>query len=292
MKIALYGKSVSGDNIPYVEKVIEKLRLRRCQILIYKPFYSEIKDMCQLCNDVELFGTHEELIGNADFVFSVGGDGTILNAMTLVRDSEIPILGINLGKLGFLSSISKDEILPAIDLLLNGNYTLDPRTLVRVTNPDKLFGELNYALNELAINRKDSTSLIVIHVYIDDLFLNTYWADGLIIATPTGSTAYSLSSGGPILMPGSENLLITPIAPHNLTVRPIVIPDNSRIKLIVEGRDKQFLVSLDSRSVVVQSHFEMMVERAPFRINLIQMKGKYFFGTIRDKLKWGLDVRN
>jgi NAD+ kinase len=201
-------------------------------------------------------------------------------------------MGINVGKLGFLSSISKDEILPAIDSVLEGDYFTDPRALLKVTFPAGLFGDLNYALNELAVNRKDSTSLIVIHVYINDLFLNTYWADGLIIATPTGSTAYSLSNGGPILTPGSENFLITPIAPHNLTVRPIVIADNSRIRIIVEGRDKEFLLSLDSRSVVVQAKSELIVEKAPFKVNLVQMKGKDFYGTIRDKLKWGLDVRN
>lgn len=292
MKIALYGKSIDFDNIHYVEKVIEKLQLRHCNVLIYEPFYDEIIHRCKLYGGIEIYNRYEQIKGNVDLVFSIGGDGTILDAMTIVRDSGIPILGINLGRLGFLSSISKDEILTAIDLLLQGDYCMDPRALVSVAKPASLFGELNYALNELTINRKDSTNLIVIQVYINDLFLNTYWADGLIIATPTGSTAYSLSSGGPILMPGSENLVITPIAPHNLTVRPIVIPDNSRIKLIVEGRNKEFLVSLDSRSVVVQSQFELLVEKAPFQVNLVRMKGKNFFGTIRDKLKWGLDIRN
>jgi len=216
----------------------------------------------------------------------------MLDAMTMVRDSGTPIMGINIGRLGFLSSISKDEILPAIDKVLNDEYRIETRTLIKLSQPSDLFGELSYALNELSITRKDSNSLIVLHVYIDDIYLNTYWADGLIVATPTGSTAYSLSSGGPILMPGSQNFVITPIAPHNLTVRPFVIPDKSRIKIIIEGRDEQFLVSMDSRKAVIHSNFELVIERCEFKINLVQLKDRNFFATIRDKLNWGLDARN
>jgi NAD+ kinase len=210
----------------------------------------------------------------------------------MVRDSGIPIMGINIGRLGFLSSISKDEILPAVDKVLSGDFQIDSRALIRLKQPGDLFGEMNYALNELSINRKDTTSLIVLHVYIDDMFLNSYWADGLIIATPTGSTAYSLSSGGPILAPGSENFVITPIAPHNLTVRPVVIPDKSKIRIIVEGREDQFLVSLDSRRAIIYSNFELIVEKTDFKVNMVQMKDRNFFMTIREKLKWGLDTRN
>lgn len=292
MNIALFGKTISSENIVYVESIVNKLKDSGVRLLVYEPFYQAIRDFVSLENDIALFKHHRELRGQADVMFSVGGDGTILDAMTLIRDSDIPIMGINIGRLGFLSSISKDEILPAINHVLSGNYYLDPRTLIKLQSPENLFGELNYAMNDITINRKESISLIEIHVYINDKFLNTYWADGLIVATPTGSTAYSLSSGGPIVTPGSENFLITPIAPHNLTVRPVVIPDKCKIRIIVEGRDKQFLVSLDSRSAIIGPSFEMVLEKAEFKVNLIQMKDKDFFSTIRDKLKWGLDIRN
>jgi NAD+ kinase len=241
---------------------------------------------------VAFFNDYQGIGSNVDFFFSIGGDGTILDALTLVRDSGIPVMGINIGRLGFLSSIAKDEILPAIDKVLAHDYEIDSRALVRLNQPADLFGEMNYALNELTITRKDTTSLIVLNVYVDDMFLNTYWADGLIIATPTGSTAYSLSTGGPILTPGSQNFVLTPIAPHNLTVRPVVIPDKSKIRIIVEGREDQFLVSLDSRRAIIYSNFELIVEKADFKVNMVQMKGRNFFMTIREKLKWGLDARN
>jgi NAD+ kinase len=210
----------------------------------------------------------------------------------MVRDTGVPVMGINIGRLGFLSSISKDEILAAIDKVLDNDFRIETRALIRLNQPRDLFGELNYALNELTITRKDTTSLIVLHVYIDDMFLNSYWADGLIIATPTGSTAYSLSSGGPILIPGSENFVLTPIAPHNLTVRPVVIPDKSTIRIIVEGREDQYLVSLDSRKATIYSNLELIVQKADFKFKIIQMKERNFFMTIREKLKWGLDARN
>ena len=185
-----------------------------------------------------------------------------------------------------------DVTLAHIDKVLGKDFEIDSRTVVRLNQPKDLFGDMNYALNELTITRKDTTSLIVLHVYVDGLFLNSYWADGLIVATPTGSTAYSLSSGGPIITPGSENFVLTPIAPHNLTVRPIVIPDKSKIRIIVEGREDQFLVSLDSRRAIIYSNFELNIEKADFKVNMIQMKGRDYFMTIREKLKWGLDARN
>jgi len=292
MVIALFGREVSRDNILYVQRVIDKLILRKCRISVYKPFYDLLNGQINFPEDSDFFADPSGISGKVDFFFSIGGDGTILDALTFVRDSGIPIMGINIGRLGFLSSVSKDEILPAIDKVLDGDYLIDSRALIRLTQPKDLFGELNYGLNELTINRKDTTSLIVLHVYIDDMFLNSYWADGLIIATPTGSTAYSLSSGGPILTPGSENFVITPIAAHNLTVRPVVIPDKSKIRIIVEGREDQFLVSLDSRKAIIYSNFELIIERTEFKVRLIQMQGRNFFMTIREKLKWGLDARN
>jgi NAD+ kinase len=292
MVIALFGREVSKDNLQYVQRVIDKLSLRRCGLTIYKPFYDLLNGQIVFPEDSDFFTDHTGIDGKVDFFFSIGGDGTILDALTFVRDSNVPIMGINIGRLGFLSSISKDEILPAIDKVLAGDFVIDTRSMIRLSQPKDLFGEMNYGLNELTINRKDTTSLIVLHVYIDDMFLNSYWADGLIIATPTGSTAYSLSSGGPILTPGSENFVITPIAPHNLTVRPIVIPDKSKIRIIVEGREDQFLVSLDSRKAIIYSNFELIIEKTEFKVRIIQMQGRNFFMTLREKLKWGLDARN
>ncbi len=292
MVIGLFGRSVSNENMVYVQRVIERLLGKNCTIYIFRPFYESLKDMLDIPAGIVLYDRSEEIVSQLDYLISIGGDGTILDATTLVRNSGIPIMGINIGRLGFLSSISKEEILPAIDKVLDGDFRMDPRALIRLTDPPDLFGELSYALNEITITRKDSTSLIVLHVYINEVFLNTYWADGLIIATPTGSTAYSLSTGGPILTPGSENFVITPIAPHNLTVRPVVIPDKSRIRILAEGREQQFLVSLDSRRATIFSNFELIVEKADFKINIVQMKDKNFFTTLRDKLKWGLDARN
>jgi NAD+ kinase len=292
MVIAIFGKGVSADNLKYVQRVVDKLIMKNCGLTIYKPFYDLLQGQVEFPPDVKLFNDYQGVEGKADYLFSIGGDGTILDALALVRDSGIPIMGINIGRLGFLSSIAKDEILPAIDKVLDQDFLVDSRSLIRLKKPKNLFGEMDYALNEFTIRRKDTTSLIVLHVYIDEMFLNTYWADGLIIATPTGSTAYSLSSGGPILTPGSENFVLTPIAPHNLTVRPVVIPDKSKIRIIVEGREDQFVVSLDSRRAIIDSNFELIIEKSDFKVNMIQMKGKNFFMTIREKLKWGLDARN
>jgi len=292
MVIALFGRSVTVDNLVYVQRVVDKLLRKNCRIIMFKPFYEMMKDHFTFSSDIEFFSNGREIAGQVDYLISIGGDGTILNALTLVRDSGIPVMGINIGRLGFLSSISKDEILPAIDRLINRDFTIDPRALIRLSKPENLFDDLNYALNEFTITRKDTTSLIKLHVYVDDMFLNSYWADGLIIATPTGSTAYSLSTGGPIMTPGSENFVITPIAPHNLTVRPVVIPDKSRIRIIVDGREEQYFVSLDSRRASIQPNLELVVEISDFKFNIIQMRDRNFFMTIREKLKWGLDARN
>ncbi len=292
MVIAIFGRSVSSDNMKYVQSVLDKLVMKNCRLFLFFPLYEVIKDQVTLPGEITFFDDFMPIAQEVDAMFSIGGDGTILDALTMVRDTGVPVMGINIGRLGFLSSISKDEILAAIDKVLDNDFRIETRALIRLNQPRDLFGELNYALNELTITRKDTTSLIVLHVYIDDMFLNSYWADGLIIATPTGSTAYSLSSGGPILIPGSENFVLTPIAPHNLTVRPVVIPDKSTIRIIVEGREDQYLVSLDSRKATIYSNLELIVQKADFKFKIIQMKERNFFMTIREKLKWGLDARN
>lgn len=291
MNIALFARSVHGDDLRHVQQVVDKLISHRCGILVFRPFHADTYGQVDYHNPW-FFEDCRDIRGKADILVSFGGDGTMLEAMTLVRDSGIPVMGINMGRLGFLSSISTSGISSAIDSLLAGDYRLEQRTPIRLTHPAGLFGELNYGLNDLAITRKDSASLMVLKVFIDGLFLSNYWADGLIIATPTGSTAYSLSCGGPILTPDSANFVLTPIAPHNLTVRPIVIPSSSKIRIIAEGRDDQFLVSLDSRKSVVGTGQEMIAEKADFQVNLVQLHRMNFYSTIREKLKWGLDARN
>ncbi len=292
MKIALFGMSPNQASMPYIQQLIRKLEEVKCSILVYEPYFKSLESSVTFDSPCKLFNTHEELLGNVDYLLSIGGDGTFLDTVKLVRNSGVPVLGINLGRLGFLSSIPKDEIASAINALVNKDFKLVPRILIKLNTKEGLFGDINYGLNEVSIRRSDSSSLMVLHVYIDGEMLNSYWADGLIIATPTGSTAYSLSCGGPIITPGSKNFVITPIATHNLTVRPFVIPDDSKIRIELEGRDKQFLVSLDSRTESINKSVVLNIEKETFNINLIQMSNKNFFSTIRDKLKWGLDNRN
>lgn len=260
--------------------------------MIYESFHHRLIHEYGFEITADTFQGHNDIAGHLDYLVSIGGDGTLLDTVTLVRDSGIPIIGINTGRLGFLSSVTAEDTEQAVDALLSRRYWLDQRTLIRLESPAGLFGELNYALNEVAVYRKDPNSMLAIHTYVDDLFLNSYWADGLIIATPTGSTAYSLSCGGPIVLPGSRNLIITPIATHNLTVRPVVIPDDCTIRLRVEGRSSEFFVSLDSRFNTLDSSTEIIIVRENFKINLIRMEEQNFFSTIRGKLKWGLDIRN
>ncbi len=292
MNVALFGKSFTDEGVVYLQQLIDKLKSVNCSLMVYGPFLEKIRDKVAIKCPVTPFKTHEELKAHAELLFSIGGDGTLLDTLSLVRDSGIPVLGINLGRLGFLSSISKDEIIPAIDQIIQGKYTLDRRTVLSLQSPENLFGNFNYALNELSVTKTDTHSLAVVDVFVDDKFLNTYWADGLLVATPTGSTAYSLSCYGPIITPGSENFLITPIASHNLTVRPIVVPDSNVIRIRLGGRNNQYLVGLDSRYKTIGTGTELIIDRADFKMNLIQLTNKDFYSTIRDKLLWGKDNRN
>ncbi|MCF8297853.1 MAG: NAD kinase [Saprospiraceae bacterium] len=291
MKIGIFGKTLNEESVSHFQNMISMLEKKECKLFFYKPFYEKIQGKLKI-SEVFFFENYIDLKQKVDVLFSMGGDGTLLDTITLLRDSGIPVLGINLGRLGFLSSVSKEEIEKAIGNLISGNYTLDKRTLLRLETKSNIFGDVNFAMNEIAIHKIDSPTLIVIKVYVNEHFLNSYWADGIIISTPTGSTGYSLSCNGPIVAPGSETFIINPIASHNLTVRPIVIPDSSEIRLTVDGRNKNYSVGLDSRSISFDSTLEMTVKKENFKINLIDMPEKDFFTTIREKLKWGLDVRN
>ena len=306
MRIAIYGKAFRDSNATYIQQLFSKLEEVEAKLLIYKPFLDFLSSKIKFDTTVPTYTKHEEINQNADFLFSVGGDGTLLDTITLIRDSGIPIMGINTGRLGFLSSISKEEIGYAIDEIIKGNFSLDKRTLLRLETSNNVFGDLNYSLNEITIHKKAPSSMITIHASMNDEHLNSYWADGLIIATPAGSTAYSLSCGGPVITPDSENFIITPVAPHNFNIRPIVIPDINVIKLKVGGKkggsstlsgshDSAYnhcLVSLDSRSETIDSSIELTIRKEDFKINLLRLHNQNFLTTLRNKLMWGLDKRN
>lgn len=292
MKIAIYARQVDPKSLPYVEILFDELLKAGCTPVVYQPFFNQVKGLLTDSSKFELFSSGAEIRGSVEFLFSIGGDGTILDTLTLVQNSEMPVLGINIGRLGFLSSISREQIPDAIAHIVRGQYSLDKRSLLRLESNKMLFGEVNYALNELTIHKKDSSSMIIINTYLNGEYLNSYWADGLIISTPTGSTGYSLSCGGPIIVPHSENFVLTPIAPHNLNVRPIVVSDKHVISLEVEGRSQYFLASLDSRSVTIDSSIQLAVRKEDFTMNLVRIDNENFLGTLRTKLKWGLDSRN
>ena len=291
MKIALFGNEFSPNYIKYIKHLIQKLENENIEILVQQQFYDFLQENISFSENIQTFDRISDQ-DRIDFLFSIGGDGTLLRAVTYVRESNIPILGINTGRLGFISSISTDQIDDAVDHVLNGDYKIRSRTLLELETENNLFGTTNFALNEVAIVKKDTSSMIRIDAFIDDEFLNSYWADGLLISTPTGSTGYSLSCGGPIILPGTKNVIIAPIAPHNLNVRPIIINEKSKIRLKVEDRDQLALVSLDSRSRAFDSSLELIIKKADFKINLIEPKDHSFITTIRTKLMWGSDKRN
>lgn len=292
MQIAIYGRSTNDNTSEYIQQLFHKLNEYKTEILIYEPFYNFLKQKLELTGNIKTFSTHTDLKGKVDAMLSLGGDGTFLETLAFVRDSGIPVLGINTGRLGFLANVAKTEINMAIEALMNKKFSIETRSLLSVTGPKGIFGEVNYGLNELTVMKKDTSSMITINAYINGDYLNSYFADGLIIATPTGSTAYSLSCGGPLVMPGSENFVITPVAPHNLNVRPLVISDNNVITLKVEGRSPNYLVTLDSRSEVIESNIELTIKKATFSAHLIKLENQSFFTTMRNKLLWGLDKRN
>ena len=292
MNIAIFGKEFDPGHREYLQLLVDELVNMQTSLLVYKPYFEKIAGAIKWPNQIQFFSSHETLLLQTEMLLSIGGDGTLLDTIPYVRASGIPILGINFGRLGFLSSISKDEISQAISSIYKHEYSIGKRALLSLEEPKGIFGDLNYGLNDLTIYRNNTTSLIVVHVYVDECFVNSYWGDGLIVATPTGSTAYSLSVGGPILTPGSQNFVIAPIASHNLTVRPIVIHDSSRIKIRIEGREEKYLLTLDSRHSAINKEDELIVKRCDFSVNLVQMNNKNFFSTIRDKLLWGVDNRN
>lgn len=293
LKVAIYGQYHTGEALSYIHNLLKILANRNIKPVIESEFYTLI------CNEdfpekhYETYSHYRDLNDAFDFMLTVGGDGTFLRAITFIRDLNIPILGINIGRLGFLATVQKDHIEEAIDDLISKNYEIDERSLlsVKTDRPNEL-GDLNFALNEITLSRKNTTSMVTIDTYLDKEYLTSYWADGLIIATPTGSTGYSLSCGGPILPPNTQSLVLTPIAPHNLNARPLVVPDGTHINLSTEAREDEVLLSLDSRTTSIESRSKITIKKADFSIKTVQLKDHTFFKTLREKLLWGEDKRN
>ena len=290
--IAIYGKSISDFNLKFLNNLIKCLIIElNANIYVYHKLKNHKSILDHF--DIKFFNSHDVISGKIDLLISFGGDGTLLDTVTMIKNSNIPVLGINAGRLGFLANINQDDILLAVKALKNRDYNLDERSLLHVENQIILSeNNSNFALNEITVHKKDSSSMLKIEAFLDDEFLNTYWADGLIIATPTGSTAYSLSCGGPIIIPGSNNFVITPISPHNLNLRPMVVGDNVSIKLKAASRESFFLVSMDSRSVTLENNEEILIKKADFKLQLIELPDHNFLKTVRNKLFWGKDSRN
>jgi len=293
MKIGIYGRSFNKDFAKQIKTLFRKLKEAGVYVSLYEPFYEFMAEEIKFQPQVDtLFIKPDQITPDFDFMFSIGGDGSFLHSMYFVGDKQIPIVGINCGRLGFLAIISPDAISDAIDELLAGKYSVENRSLIELKTANNLFGNFRFALNDLTIHKKDSSSMITLHVYMDGEFLNTYWGDGLIISTATGSTAYSLSAGGPIVLPDSETFILTPLAPHNLTVRPIVVPDKVELILKAEGRSSHYMATLDSRCESFDANIVLKVQRASFKIKTVKLKDHNFFSTLRNKMMWGLDKRN
>ncbi len=294
MKFAIYGTQFNNSVLPFVQQLFDCLTQQRLQVCIYGEYSRFLQDKITFSKKQATFNNYQDLLAEgADVMISLGGDGTLLDTVSLVRDSQIPIIGINFGRLGFLASVNKNDIPSAIDSLVSKDFTLDNRALLRVESDSKLFGDENFALNDVTIHRRDTSAMMIIHAYLNDKFLNSYWADGLILATPTGSTAYSLSCGGPIIFPQSNNFVVTPISPHNLNVRPIVLADSNTVSFEIEGRSLKYLLSCDSRTEVLDAKSaRITVKKSDFEINLIRLNTEDYLSTLRKKLLWGIDTRN
>ena len=293
MKIGVYGINFNPEKLSTFQNLFTYLqaKLKNNIISIFTGLHKQLVGNVKGIEGFDRFSYSDE-IEDFDLLICLGGDGSILDSLSIVRSSNVPVFGINTGRLGFLSSVSSENVKEPLDEILSGNLKYDKRSVIKLSTKSNHFGDINYALNEVTVHKKDSSSMMIIHTYVDDEYLNSYWADGLIISSPTGSTGYNLSCSGPIIMPGSEVFIITPIAPHNLNVRPLIIPDNKKITLKLEGRDDEFLVALDARSEPIKIDEELVIEKGEFYMNVVRTPNHSFFSTIRNKLNWGLDNRN
>lgn len=294
MKVAIFGQYYQNTTSPIIERLFKFLETNKVVFSIEANFLKMLQENKAVSQNYPTYSSHKDLDKSYEMLLSVGGDGTFLRAVTYVRNSGIPILGINAGRLGFLANVQQENIETFLQLVLEKKYKISKRTLLSLKCSPKVdsINEINFAMNEVTVSRKDTTSMITIETFLNDEYLTSYWADGLIISTPTGSTGYSLSCGGPILTPDASSLVITPIAPHNLNARPIVIPDNTTLKLKITGREENYLVSLDSRIAAVKNESVLTIKKTPFKINMVEISEETFLKTLRKKLLFGEDKRN
>lgn len=292
MKAAIYSRVFEDEQLGDVQLFFDELAQQKIEPVIFLPFYEQIIEKITSVSGYKTFASAEELTSEIEFIVSLGGDGTLLDTITLVRDKPISIMGINFGRLGFLASIGRNEVRVAVKAIAQRTYVTDNRTMIHVDANMPLFGNVPYGLNDFCIHKRDVASMIKIHTYLNGEFLNTYWADGLIVATPTGSTGYSLSCEGPVVFPESGSFVITPVAPHNLNVRPIVVPDDNIISFEIESRTDEIICALDSRREIVSKNVQLAVKKEKFGINLVRLSENNFLQTLRNKLTWGLDKRN
>lgn len=294
MKIAIFGQYYQNNTAEIVTKVVAFLQERKVALYFESTFLKSLQEKNIITSSYPSYSNYDELDSDFEAVISIGGDGTILKAATFIRDKNIPIIGINAGRLGFLATVQFENIETLLQKVLHNEYAVSKRSLLSITTLPQYenFEVLDFALNEVTVARKDTTSMITIETYLDGEYLTSYWADGLIISTPTGSTGYSLSCGGPVLTPNVESFVITPMAPHNLNARPLVITDDTEIELRISGREAHYLISLDSRIAAVSNDTVVQIKKAPFTISIIEFKEESFLNTIRKKLLWGADKRN
>ncbi len=292
MKAAIYSRFIEEDQVQDVQQFFDALGEQQIAPMVVQHFFEQLQGRINFPPNTTTFFSSDELKENTDVIISLGGDGTLLDTVILVRDKGIPVMGVNFGRLGFLASIGREEMKEAVNGIAERSYVLDKRTMIHVDASTPLFGNVPYGLNEFAIHKRDVDAMIKIHTYLNGEFLNSYWADGLLVATPTGSTGYSLSCNGPLVFPESGSFLITPVAPHNLNVRPIVVPDNNIISFQIESRSDDIICSLDSRREVVGKNIQLAVRKESFQVNLVRLRENNFLQTLRNKLSWGLDKRN
>ncbi len=292
MKVAIYSRVFESSQQTDVQLFFDELAREKIEPVVFIDFYERAAPHLKLPPVTKTFSHHSELTADIDFLISLGGDGTLLDTVTFVRDKAIPVVGINFGRLGFLASIGRDEMAEAVKALARRSYLLDKRSLIHLDSNIPLFNDVPYGLNEFAIHKRDIAPMVKIHTYINGELLNTYWADGLILATPTGSTGYSLSCEGPVVFPESRSFVLTPIAPHNLNVRPIIIPDNTIVSFEIESRSDEIICALDSRRELVDKNVLLAVRKENFSVSLVRLNENNFLQTLRNKLSWGLDKRN
>ena len=292
MKIAIYSRGGENLDVTDLRQFLGELTHAHINTVVHEPFFRQVAPGLGEGMAFTTFRDHNDLDDSFDCLISLGGDGTMLDTVTLVRDRNIPVLGINFGRLGFLASIGRNDLSAAVQALVDRTFVTDHRTLIHLDADKPLFGGTPYALNEFAIHKRDTSPMIKIHTYLNGEFLNTYWSDGLIVATPTGSTGYSLSCNGPVVFPDAGSFVITPVAPHNLNVRPIIVPDNNVISFEVEGRTDQFICALDSRREIVVLFTQLAVRKEAFGVRLVRLNENNFLQTLRQKLAWGFDTRN